>query len=221
MHRPEPQRNLREVIRLAFDALEGRDAGSIAADAGLRRDEAASAAQAGGRADSGIVEIELLGRKLAVDLAAREVRDREGGRVDDYIAAVVTRHLVLARKLPRDLGPDVGFADDKDARGYLGPFRGRVLGPLLGRFGRDPDGFARAAEALGAERLEDLEDIGAVAFRVRVFPRVALVFVLHPGDEEFGADGQVLFPREVLRVFEVEDAVTTAELASRALRGKL
>ena len=223
MDRPQPQENLREVIRRAFEALPGPDRGRQ-----VGRELERVAAAAGGRLAGSVVEIELFsgprGRKLAVDISAREVRDHEGRRVKDYVAAVVTRHLVLAPKLPpnpEELGPDVSFAEDENARGYLGPFRGRVLGPLLGRFGSDPEGFARAACALGAERLEDLEEVGALAFRIRVFPRVALVFILHPADDEFGPDGQVLFPREVLGAFEVEDAVATAELASRALRGRL
>jgi hypothetical protein len=211
MPTPVPQQHLREVIARAFDDLEGRDAETVAACAG-------------GRLADGVVEIELLGRGLAVDLRAREMQEEgegDGALVDDFTAAVVARHLALADKLPGDLGPDVSFADDEDARGYLGPFRGRVLGPLLGRFGSDPEGFARAAEALAGERLPQMDEIGALGYRLRVFPRVALVFVLHPGDDELPAEGQVLFPREVLRTFDVEDAVTTAELASRALRGKL
>ena len=208
MPTPEPQQNLREVIARAFGDLERQDADTVAT-------------RAGGRLAGGVIEIELVGRGLAVDLVAREVRDGDGALVDDFTAAVVARHLALAHRLPGDLGPDVSFADEVNARGYLGPFRGRVLGPLLGRFGSDPDGFARAAEALGGERVPQMDEIGAVGYRLRVFPRVALVFVLNPGDDELPAEGQVLFPREVLRTFDVEDAVTMAELTSRALRGKL
>jgi hypothetical protein len=216
MRRPEPQRNLREVLRRTFEDIEAQGAESAAAGASARIARR-------------VIEVDLLGRVVTVDLAAREVSCGKQGRVDDYIAAVVARYLAQAHGLPDNPGPDVDFAEDEDARGFLAPFRGRVIAPLVGRFGGDADGFARAAGRLGAERLTDpdvhlaadLAALGAVAFRIRVFPRVALVFILHPGDEEFPPDGQVLFPREVLRAFPVEDAVSIADLTSRALRGRL
>jgi hypothetical protein len=100
------------------------------------------------------------------------------------------------------------------------PFRGRVLAPLLGRFGTDPEAFARAAAELGGERVE-VEAAGAVACKLAILPRVALTFVLHPGDEELPAEGQVLFPEALFEAFAVDDVVAMADLAARALRGKL
>lgn len=250
MLKPKPQQNLREVIRRAFDGITGRRPGELAECAG-------------GRARGRVIEIELLGRALAVDLDAREVRmcveGASAGPVDEGIAAVVARYVMLCAGLPRDPGPEIGFADHVDARGYLVPFRGRVVAPLVAKFGREPEGFARAAEELGGERrhlwghdegphLEDPGTEGAgteaagtegagrspepasvaspqsdgpAAYRLAVLPRIALTFVLHPGDDELPAEGQVLFPRALFDVLAVDDLVATAELASRALRGRL
>ena len=134
MRRPGPQQPLRQTLARAFNALRRQD---------VRR----AAACAGASLVDGTIRIDLLGRAVTVDPDAGEVRDADGGCLEEYAASVVARHLALAQKLPRDLGPDVSFADDGSARGYLTPFHGRVLAPLLGRFGADPEGFARAAEA--------------------------------------------------------------------------
>ena len=225
MLKPEPQQNLREVVRRAFDEIAGREPEELARSAG-------------GRLSAGqVIELELLGRTLAVDLGARTVRtsggpdlrarevrpvagDTRAEPVGDDVAAVVARYVMLSGKLPRDGGPVIGFADAADARGYLVPFRGRVIAPLLGKFGRDPEAFARAAEEVGGERVE-VEAAGAVAWKLTVLPCVALTFVLYPGDEELPAEGQVLFPRALFEAFAVDDVVAMAELAARALRGRL
>ncbi len=212
MLEPQPQQNLREVVRRAFDEIAGREPGELARSAG-------------GRSSAGkVIELDLLGRTLAVDLEAREVRLAAEGApaepVGDNVAAVVVRYIMLSGKLPRDQDPEIGFADNVDARGYLVPFRGRVIAPLLGRFGTDPDAFARAAEELGGERIA-VEATGTVARKIPVLPRVALTFVLHPGDEELPAEGQVLFPEALFEAFAVDDVVAMADLAARALRGRL
>ncbi len=130
----------------------------------------------------------------------------------DAEKACIARYVMLARPLP-DATP-VGFASIPQARTYLGPFRGRVLGAFLGIFGRAPGKFAAAAKTLGAKKAP----YGEEAWTLRVFPLVELAFVLHAGDDEFEPDATVLFPKGLFDVFEVEDAVVMAELASRALR---
>ena len=127
---------------------------------------------------------------------------------------------MLAGRLPETPGPEIGFADWPDARNYAGPFRGRALAGLLGKYGRDPDAFARAAEALGGERVE-IEASGAVAYRLRVFPRATVTVILNPGDDELPADGQMLFPQGLFEAFAPDDVVALGELASRGLRGRL
>ena len=206
--RLKPQQNLEETLRRAFEELAGRDATELARECG-------------GRPLGGAVEIDCLGRTLAVDVKAREVRASDGGPpIGDSLAAVSARYVMLSRRLAPEPGPEIGFAGWPGARNYAGPFRGRALGALLGTFGREPQAFARAAEALGGERV-DVEASGAVAYRLRVFPRASVTVVLHPGDDELPADGQMLFARGLFEAFAPDDMVAFGEIASRALRGRL
>ncbi|MHC4248499.1 MAG: DUF3786 domain-containing protein [Planctomycetota bacterium] len=219
---PKPQENLKETLRRAIEELGRRDVPEVARECG-------------GRARGRTIEVDCLGRTLVVDIDAGEVRivsdsgkaesgDSVVSEVDvlagDALAAVAARYVMLAPGLPREPGPEVGFADWPDARNYAGPFKGRALGALVGMFGRDPEAFARAAEGLGGERVE-IEASGAVAYRLRVFPRVTVTVILHPGDDELPADGQMVFPRGLFEAFAPDDVVAYGELASRALRGRL
>jgi len=178
------------------------------------------AGRAGGVLRGRRIGILLLGRPVEVDLDRRTVRGEGGAEVSEVVAAVVVRYVALSGRLAEAGGEWVGFADNPDARGYLGPFRGRVLAPLLAAFGARPEAFAAAARDLGGERVPSLEPPGSLAFRIAVLPRAVLVFVLCPGDEELPAEGQVLFPRELFGAFAVEDLVGLAGLAAGALRGR-
>ena len=205
--RPPPQENLREAARRAFAELAGVPPATVAA-------------RAGGRLDGSRVEVVILGRTVSADLERGVVLEAGGAAAADAVAAPVARYLARSGGLEESPGDWIGFADDADARGYLGPFRGRGVAPFAAAFGRRPGAFDRAAKALGGERLPSIEAPGASAWRIRVLPRVDLVFVLNPGDEELPAEGQVLFPRALFRAFAVDDVVSLADLAGRALRGR-
>jgi hypothetical protein len=202
-----PQQNLHETVRRAFDGIAG-----IAAEILAER--------AGGTLRGRTIELRMLGRTIAVDLDRRTVLDAGGAGAPAIVAAAVARYLARCDGLGEASGEWIGFADDANARGYLGPFRGRVVASFLGAFGRQPEAFAAAAAALGGERMPMFETSGAAAYRIPVLPRIDLIFILHPGDEDLPAEGQVLFPREIFRAFAVDDAVMLADLASRAMRGR-
>jgi hypothetical protein len=205
-----PQDNLREVIRRAFDEIGDVDPPLIARNAGGCP-----------RGDARAVRIAVLGRPVTLDVDSRCVRDAEGVVLADHVAAPIARYVARSGELRSSVGHLVGFADVPDARGYELPFRGRVVAPLLAVFGRDPAAFERAAAEWAGTRDEDAEAAGGLAFRFPVFPRISLVFVLDPADEELPAGGQVLFPPEVFDAYAVDDAVVMAGLVSGALRGKL
>ncbi len=207
-HRPPPQGNLREAARRAFEEIASAD-------------PEAMAERAGGTLRGRTIELVLLGRRVAADLDRRAVLEEGGAEASDAVAAPVARYLARCGGLGETGGEWLGFADDANARGYLNPFRRAVVAPLLVAFGRRPEAFARAAEGLGGERVPALEASGSAAYRLRVLPRADLVFVLSPGDDEFPAEGQVLFPRGLFRAFAVDDLVWLAGLAARALRARL
>ena len=205
--RPPPQENLREAARRAFEEIAAADPEALAG-------------RAGGTLRGRTIELILLGRPVSVDLDRKAVIEEGGAAASDAVAAPVARYLARCGGLGETGGDWLGFADDANARGYLDPFRRGVVAPLLAAFGRRPEDFAQAAALLGGERVPALETPGSAAYRVRVLPRVDLVFVLSPGDDEFPAEGQVLFPRGLFRAFAVDDLVWLAGLAARALRGK-
>ncbi len=80
----------------------------------------------------------------------------------------------------------------KDARFFQGPHTLQTE-PLLRRYGKDLEGFARAARELGG-RPRALAD---AAYALFPFPKVPLYYLLWKGDDEFGAHLSILFDRSI------------------------
>jgi len=83
----------------------------------------------------------------------------------------------------------IGFRELPDGAFYSLAYQ-RYSGDRLARaFGNDPEGFHAAAHALGGARLTALGHAHAFT----PLPRLRLAAVLWPGDDEFPAQGAVLF----------------------------
>ncbi|MHB8945604.1 MAG: DUF3786 domain-containing protein [Bacillota bacterium] len=102
-------------------------------------------------------------------------------------------HLLAFRELP---GGDI----------YNGPFTNRIVKPLVDCFARRPEALCRAAARLGGEQVR----LGDFAARVPVFPRFAVTYVLWLGDEEFPANGTVLFDASAKDYLSTEDCIVAA-----------
>lgn len=108
------------------------------------------------------------------------------------------------------LGRDIVSPQDLKEAHY---FKGRhqlPLGPLLERFGNDPDGFRKSAEALGGSPM----DMADAAYRLRPFPRIPLYYLLWQGDQEFEPRLSVLFDRSIEECFSASGIWTLVNLVS-------
>jgi hypothetical protein len=85
---------------------------------------------------------------------------------------------------------------------YAAAFRKRAELPLIGTFGRKAGLLTKAAQAFGGLIKEGLGDEAAI---FRVFPNMDILTMIHLGDEEFEADGQVLFDKSVGLGLSIED----------------
>lgn len=111
----------------------------------------------------------------------------------------------------------VAFRDLPGGLGYAPAFEGRANLRLKGAFGRDAEGFHRAARALGGEPLS----FGDASYLFRIFPRFWLAVVLYLADEEFGASASVLFDGSADHYLPTEDlAVIGGMLAGRLIKAK-
>lgn len=113
-------------------------------------------------------------------------------------------------------GEWIAYQEVPDGRFYLDAFLKRAKNPLLQGFGERPERLEElAAQAFGAES----SDHGDVSVLIRVLPLVPMVLLLWKGDEEFPPEGNILFDRNIPRLFSAEDIAWLAGMTVYPLVG--
>ena len=200
----EPTSERASVYQPALDRLRGRLA-DHSYDEIIRRSGATR------RADARI-GLRCVGRDYVISHPDGIVLDAEGAPAE--IGTAILLLLYLIESTGREMeGEWVSFEQLPGGAGYMGSFRGRVIGPILTAFGAEPAGLARAAEALDGEPLA----LGDVAVRLPALPRVPMAYILWGGDAEFSASASVVFDASVEGYLDAEAVTALAEMATRRL----
>lgn len=113
-------------------------------------------------------------------------------------------------------GEWIAFQDVPDGRFYLDAFLKRAKVPLVSAFGSDPERLQEVAgTAYGATDL----DHGDIAVKVRALPLVPVALILWRGDDEFPPEGNLLFDRNIIKIFSAEDIAWLSGLVVYPLMG--
>lgn len=164
---------------------------------------------------SGVFEVPYWGKPCLVSYPDGEVQDADTGEPLPIVTQILVLHYLLHADGTPMANQWVAFRELPGGLGYDSAFQGRADQRLVHEFGHDLDGFIRAAEALGGERIA----YGDAGFLFRVFPRLWMAAVLYVADEEFGASARVLFDGAADHYLPTEDlAVLGGLLASRLIK---
>jgi len=164
------------------------------------------------RLDAGRIGVRCVGRDYVISHPGGVVLDADGAPAEVSVAILLL--LYLLESTGRDMaGRWVSFEQLPGGAGYMGAFRGRVVGPTLRTFGPTPEALAEAAATLDGELLE----MGDVAVRLPALPRVPIAYVLWRGDDEFAPSASVVFDASVEGYLDAEVVTVLAELATRRL----
>jgi len=86
---------------------------------------------------------------------------------------------------------------------YYPAFFQRVVSPLAGRFGKQPDLLPKAAARFGGNKA----DLGDVSVTINGFPHVPITLALWQGDDEVSPSANVLFDANITDYLPTEDVV--------------
>lgn len=98
------------------------------------------------------------------------------------------------------------FKNLKDASPFGPAFQKTVIDVFAGTFSGHPDRLESACRALGGRRLPH-SDMG---FQIPAFACIPLQFLFWDGDDEFPAQGNILFDRNAVEFIHVESLVSIA-----------
>jgi len=119
---------------------------------------------------------------------------------------VLILHYMKAAAMPSPTDVWIAYREIPGAAFYFGAFVKRAVEPLKKVFGDNLAGFARAAQKLQAQEIEN----GDVGFEFRVLPCVPLQLILWAADEEFQAEANILFDKNIGQILSPEDVAWLA-----------
>lgn len=114
---------------------------------------------------------------------------------------ILALHYLVYAKGTKPADDQITFKQLEGGLGYYPAFQGRTIDPLIDVFGNDLERFMSIALELGGKRV----DFGDFAVTFAAFPNIEVTFILWKGDEEFPAEGNVVFDSSIASYLTTED----------------
>jgi hypothetical protein len=134
----------------------------------------------------------------------------------DYITLILLHYLVQRLafgKLPEPAGEWVDFNSLNGGEGYYPAFKKRTIDRLVSKYGKNPEELLKASQRMPAK----VGGFGDASVVVYPFAEVGILIKMSKGDEEFGPDANILFDRNISRIFCTEDIVVLTEIVVHQL----
>ncbi|MDS1030820.1 DUF3786 domain-containing protein [Bacillota bacterium LX-D] len=159
--------------------------------------------------------VPCLGEELIINMENWDVIKKSGEKLDRKSQILVLHYLNSDKYQPlvNDL---VAFKQLPGAFIYQEPFFNRSIRPLIKFFGNNPGLLISTGEKLGGVKASFKDE----SITLYPFPMVPLTLVIHYGDDEFPATGNILFDSSVSNYFPAEDCTVLASWVVSQL-GKL
>ena len=119
---------------------------------------------------------------------------------------VLILHYMMAPAMPSPTNHWIAYREIPGAAFYFGAFVKRAVDPLKKVFGENLAGFTRAAQKLHPQEIEN----GDAGFEFRVLPAVPLQLILWAADDEFPAEANILFDKNIGQILSPEDVAWLA-----------
>lgn len=194
-----PQENYQLARQLAVEKLRTTDVQERALRCGGRW----QSGPGGGSA----ISLRCLGREIVLSFPEGRIEEADG-----HGPVPLREEILLLHYVEKGTGSPlasrwISFAEIPGGAFYHPVFRTRCQAPLVRTFGQNVEGLKEAAAEFAGAPL-GMGDAGVI---IPALPCVPLGLVLWRGDEEFPADGNVLFDASVSEYLPVEDIVILAE----------
>jgi hypothetical protein len=160
----------------------------------------------GKRGNGEQIELKYLGYDLVFSFPAGTVAAATEQPISLREEIFILHYLEKASGAPLT-GNWISFSEIPGGAFYHPVFAQRCQTVLAKTFGQDLNRLDTLAAGGQAEKLE----IGDVGLRLWVLPRIPIGLVIWRGDEEFSAEGKVVFDSSVSQYLPVEDIVVLAE----------
>jgi len=153
------------------------------------------------------IAIEYLNRLYRITIPNIEVLLTDSqGKVPIKDKVLILHYLLSAKGTPI-ANKLISFKELPGGSNYFRTFSKRAIEPLVEHFGEQPHVLIDTAGKLGGHKVA----FGDVAVTVNAFSRVPVTIVLWQGDEEFPAQGDILFDAAISNYLSTYDVTVLCE----------
>lgn len=134
----------------------------------------------------------------------------------DHVSIITLHYLIRklrSQGLPPLTGEWVDFNQLEGGFAYYPTFKKRTIDHIARKYGSHPETLLKAAERLPAKE----HRLGDASLIVYPFAEVPIVVAISKADDEFAADANILFDRNIPQVFCTEDIVVLTEITVHSL----
>jgi len=153
------------------------------------------------------IAIQYLNLLYRIAMPNVEVLPADSGEEVSIRDRVLILHYLLSAKGTAITNKLIAFKELPGGGNYFRTFSKRAIEPLVEHFGEQPHALIDVAAKLGGHKVA----YGDVAVTVNAFSRVPVTIVLWQGDEEFPAQGDILFDAAISDYLSTYDVTVLCE----------
>lgn len=161
--------------------------------------------------------VRLLSDSYEVDLNDKAVRSLSCNiPAKEHISIIILHYLIQKLKfegLPATTGEWLDFNQLEGAAGYYPTFKKRTIDHILRKYGSQPEALLNVAERLPAKQA-GTGDIGII---IDALENVPMLITIWKADDEFGPDANILFDKNITKIFCIEDTVVLTEIVAHTI----
>ena len=164
--------------------------------------------------EKGVFTLRLLGRPGEVTWPEVSVTFRDNGEKAGAVVEILLMRLLMVGTLRTAEGKFYAYAEMPWGNVYCEQFKGRCILRMAFGFGRDPERFSKACEAVGGVA----SGFGDRSYDVEFIDGLTLRLILWEADEEFPPSTQILFSDNFHYAFEAEDMAVVGDILLNTMK---
>ena len=152
------------------------------------------------------IALKYLGRDITITIPDITFTAGESSEIPIRERILILHYLLNARGTPQT-GQSVTFKELFEGPNYFRTFTQRTIKHLIADFSERPEKLLESAISYGGKKT----GYGDVSVTIPAFSRVQVTLVVWRGDDEFPADGSVLYDSSVSDYLPTEDIIVLTE----------
>jgi len=129
----------------------------------------------------------------------------------DHVTIILLHYLgqkLAFKTLPQPAGEWIDFNELVGGEGYYPAFKKRTIDHVVKKYGQNPEDLLRVTQRMPA-KVANFSDVSVIIYP---FVEIGILIKISKGDEELGPAANILYDRNISKIFCTEDIVVLTEI---------